>query len=292
MKKIYLLSSLLIILTTSQAQNFTKPKLTLNAEHCFISQISIDIRSQMMALQNLAFTTETKYTVKSTNNDSTVIQYDIVKNHADSDMAHLAMNGDYRNMQAFQGIPVLLSANADGSLKRVLNLSELRSVMKATMENKPIPTSSRMISNNLIGSTINDNIIMMALGITPLFQFYGRNLTNGFIEDAVFNNIKIRRIYTIDADRRQIEVKMTANMTSDEVKKMFISSVKASGIGNVKQIVQQWPIMVKMGMDKLDFNGYERYLYDTDGWIFSYTQDITTKIMGVDTHSLKILKKK
>lgn len=233
-----------------------------------------------LGVQKVKIVFDSRYFVKNTSKDSVIIEATVTSLDIQNADTLVEQVTDFDDMKAILNKPILFSFNLDGTMRRLLNKSEVKESMKEYVKTLPIGISVDDFANMMV----TDNSMLNLIDKAGLFSYYGKALnTNDFDMEEV-NGIKVKRVFTISPDGKEFSITYSPGMTSDELKNTLIDQMRMGGRNDMAdQLEQQWPMLEVLGYNKIEVNGTANVCFDENGFMSSKQSHVIINAMGTKT---------
>ncbi len=271
-----------------QAQTTFRPQLREGDVFTYTSEATMKMNMPQagMNVQDMHMSCDQRYTVKTVNKDSAIIETVVTRMDMPKEMTATGsepFSESFGNIQSLGKTPVLMSVNLDGTPRHVLNISEIKTKMSEYLNSLKKDNDGQEAAEGITNYVCNDSTILAAIDQSGLFKYFGKLLKTGDTDKFNVMGIKAKRAYTVSADGKRIDVTYSPDMTTDDVKQMLLTQLKAAGQEEAAtQIEAGWPQMVAMGLANVEMSGTESMTFGDKGWPQHINSDMKTNMFGME----------
>lgn len=286
MKKLLLMSTLLLTTLMVNAQVKVTPKLEKGMKKTYVVEATTSITSQ----KPVTLTSETLYEVIDETADGYIL--DIV-------MTDLKTNADPNDMmgrifglstEMMKDAHTIYATDKNGKVTKLLNYDEVKAKVETGVDKllDALPLSEGILTKDALKKQIMSNITEEALlqgaqTNTSPFVLNGKTIKTGTQDEFVnAQGMKMKRTYTANADGT-IQTTSTMNLSKEELKKMVIDQVEKLMPGQAEMIKQNIDMVMNSGMVKMEMKENATYTLTADGWVNDITSELTSETMGTKT---------
>lgn len=286
MKRLLLMSTLLLTALMVNAQVKVTPKMEKGMKKTYVVEATTSITSQ----KPVTLTSETLYEVIDETADGYIL--DIV-------MTDLKTNADPNDMmgrifglstEMMKDAHTIYATDKDGKVTKLLNYDEVKAKVETGVDKllDVLPLSEGILTKDALKKQIMSNITEEALlqsaqTNTSPFVLNGKTIKTGTQDEFVnAQGMKMKRTYTANADGT-IQTTSTMNLSKEELKKMVIDQVEKLMPGQAEMIKQNIDMVMNSGMVKMEMKENATYTLTADGWVNDITSELTSETMGTKT---------
>lgn len=289
MKRLFLLSALLLVALMASSQTKIVPKMKKGLKKTYASEAVIKNAAQK---NPVTISTLTTFEVTDATTDGYVLDAQItdVKNDADqNDMQGRLMS---MSTEILKGIHTRYATDKDGKVTKILNFNEIKEKTLAMIDNllAAIPMSDSEEAKSIMGKVketvkgeltnklTEEMLVESVQANTSPLALSGKTITTG-TEEVFKNNmgIKMKRTYTVK-DKGNIQSSAVINMSGEEMKELIYNFVAKLVPGMTDEIRKGMDSMI--GNMKMEAKEEATYTLKSDGWIDTITSEVTTSTMG------------
>lgn len=278
MKKLFLTSVVLLALT-AQAQTKIAPKLENGFKAVYTEKATANIPG---AGKEINFTVEEEYVVSDVTADGAVITATMTSLDSDVDATDMMGQMVLMSQTMMKGVSVKLSTDADGRVKHVLNIDELKekasAVSKALIgeaaKNFPGVEPEAMVGQLM--EALTEKSIIASFTKSGVLALNGKTIANGAQDTLEYEGMKMKCIYFIAG--KNIIANATLDMTKDEMKEAIIAQVEKVAPEQAKMVRDN--IDMVMGQMKFEMTQKSTYELGANGWMRSIKSEASQDIMG------------
>ena len=289
MKKVFLLSVLIVICMAISAQTKIVPQMKKGLKKVYATTATVSVSGR----KDVVMTTETKYTVTEANADGYVVDLEMTNFATDADVNDIAGQMISATQEMMKNVNVRLQTNKDGQVMGIKNYPEVKKQMDAyctkivdkLMESVP-QLSEVMSKDNLkqqIQASVNEQVLIRSQKETDgVLMLNGKTPVTGGQEEYVSEKgVKMKRIYFVNG--KSIVTNGSANITKDELKAMIIEQVEKTMPAQAEIVKQNIDQLMSTGMLKVDIKETLTYELGDDMWVKSVKTESNSEFVGIKT---------
>lgn len=289
MKKVFLLSVLIVICMAISAQTKIVPQMKKGLKKVYATTATVSVSGR----KDVVMTTETKYTVTEANADGYVVDLEMTNFATDADVNDIAGQMISATQEMMKNVNVRLQTNKDGQVVGIKNYPEVKKQMDAyctkivdkLMESVP-QLSEVMSKDNLkqqIQASVNEQVLIRSQkGTDGVLMLNGKTPVTGGQEEYVSEKgVKMKRIYFVNG--KSIVTNGSANITKDELKAMIIEQVEKTMPAQAEIVKQNIDQLMSTGMLKVDIKETSTYELGDDMWVKSVKTESNSEFVGIKT---------
>ena len=289
MKKVFLLSVLIVICMAISAQTKIVPQMKKGLKKVYATTATVSVSGR----KDVVMTTETKYTVTEANADGYVVDLEMTNFATDADVNDIAGQMISATQEMMKNVNVRLQTNKDGQVVGIKNYPEVKKQMDAyctkivdkLMESVP-QLSEVMSKDNLkqqIQASVNEQVLIRSQKeIDGVLMLNGKTPMTGAQEEYVNEKgVKMKRIYFVNG--KSIVTNGSANITKDELKAMIIEQVEKTMPAQAEIVKQNIDQLMSTGMLKVDIKETSTYELGDDMWVKSVKTESNSEFVGIKT---------
>lgn len=242
-------------------------------------------------------TSEVKYMVTAVRNDGYTIEVTATHmsdNEAIADSPAAKLMTDWN--KKLEGKTLVLETDKDGKILKLSNLDALKAEMGkvrdeliATLPAEEIKGQEEVLRTALNSMMTEEKIIpMIAEG--NFFEFYGKTINTGMMEDNTIDGVKAKTTYIVSApknsDTYTIKSTMSVNMSKEDMKEMLVKQLGESMPDQIETLMPQIEQMIESGMMKVEGTGHATHIFTKKGWPQSVESVTNIGVMGANTESV------
>ena len=194
------------------------------------------------------------------------------------------------------GKKFILSTDKDLKVLAIKNYDELKTEFTKSAEEliKNLPAEGgegRAITNEALKKVIDSQMTeekMISTINGKLFDFYGKTISTGMMEDVEIEGMKAKNTYVVSAPKNSdvctINCTTVLAMTKDDLKAMLYKqlgdNLPEDQIEAMKPQIDQ---MLESGMVKIDGKGQSTFVFKKNGWLQSMESTMAIDAMGSKT---------
>ena len=286
MKKLFLLSTLLLVALIASAQIKVAPKMQKGMKNTYISEVVTTIANQ----KPITLTSETLYEVTDETADGYVL--DIVVNDlkTDADPNEVMGRAFGLSSEVMRGVHIIYAIDKDGNVTKILNYEEMKAKTEKGIDNLldglTLPEnviSKKALKEQIMDTMTEESILQNLQGNTSPLALMGKTITTGMQNEFVNSQgMKMKRTYTVNADGT-IQTASTMNLSKEEMKNMIIAQVEKLMPSQAEMIRQNIDTVINSGMVKMEVNENATYTLTADNWVDTIKSQVVSESMGVKT---------
>ncbi len=199
-------------------------------------------------------------------------------------------------LKQWVGKKALLQADKDGKILSIKNYEALKAELSKVAEDliKTVPAegaegsalTSELLQKTLVKQLDEDKMISTFTG--KVFDFYGKTISTGMMEDIEVEGMKAKDTYVISAPKNSsvytINSTTVVAMSNDDLKAMLLKQLEDNmPEDQVEALKPQIDQMINGGMIKIDGKGTATYVFKKNSWMQSMDSSMTLDVMGNKT---------
>lgn len=279
--KIQIMIMGIIFSSLCAAQTTLKPKFKVGFTKTYTNEtkISTGPLADEKKVKSFKYNTDTRYTIKSLNKDSAIIEITITRFELPiTENNNKQINSNLFDSKVLLNKPLLFSFNTDGKLLHLLNTKDAKCWMKEYLEG----LSAEGDLDQLADKMIIDSLMLLRVDKGEIFSLYGTPLKTGKTDIIEMEGFKIKRTFTVSDNAEKITSIYSSGMTDDDIKLCMINQLKKNGLKNVEEVIDKlWSEAKSMGMDIIKIEGSDNRILTKDKWLDSSTQFLNTIFIGM-----------
>ena len=289
MKKVMMVSVMLMAAVAAKAQLKVAPKMELGVERTYIVVNNVAVPTQ----GDVKMTVEQKYTVGRQTADGfvmDVVTTDVKTEAADNNIAGklIAATGELMS-----GLNIQVATDKDGKVVKINNYADLKpqldkrtdklvEQMAAVPELAAIPKDA--LKNQIKENLTEEKLLATMQQSTSILALNGKTVMTG-AQDEYTNDdgLKLKRMYFVNG--KTITANGTLSMSKEDMKALIIQQVEKAAPEQADMIKQNIDQLIDSGMLKMDVKETATYEMGEDGWVKSLKSEATQEAMGQKTVS-------
>ena len=289
MKKVMMVSVMLMAAVAAKAQLKVAPKMELGVERTYIVVNNVAVPTQ----GDVKMTVEQKYTVGRQTADGfvmDVVTTDVKTEAADNNIAGklIAATGELMS-----GLNIQVATDKDGKVVKINNYADLKpqldkrtdklvEQMAAVPELAAIPKDA--LKNQIKENLTEEKLLATMQQSTSILALNGKTVMTG-AQDEYTNDdgLKLKRMYFVNG--KTITANGTLSMSKEDMKALIIQQVEKAAPEQADMIKQNIDQLIDSGMLKMDVKETATYELGDDGWVKSLKSEATQEAMGQKTVS-------
>jgi hypothetical protein len=289
MKKVFLLSVMLVASMAISAQTKIVPQMKKGLKKVYATTATVSVGGQ----KDVKMTSETKYTVTEANADGYVVDMMVTSFATDADVNDVAGQMISATQEMMKDVNVRLQTNKDGQVVGIKNYAEVKKQIDAfgakivdkLMES--VPQLSQVMSKDALKQQIQESVNEQALirslkEADGVLMLNGKTPMTGAQEEYVNEKgVKMKRMYFVNG--KSIVTNGSANITKDELKAMIIEQVEKTMPAQAEIVKQNIDQLLSSGMLKVDIKETSTYEMGDDSWVKSVKTESNSEFVGTKT---------
>ncbi len=289
MKKVFLLSVMLVASMAISAQTKIVPQMKKGLKKVYATTATVSVGGQ----KDVKMTSETKYTVTEANADGYVVDMVVTNFATDADVNDVAGQMISATQEMMKDVNVRLQTNKDGQVVGIKNYAEVKKQIDAfgakivdkLMES--VPQLSEVMSKDALKQQIQESVNEQALirslkEADGVLMLNGKTPMTGAQEEYVNEKgVKMKRMYFVNG--KSIVTNGSANITKDELKAMIIEQVEKTMPAQAEIVKQNIDQLLSSGMLKVDIKETSTYEMGDDSWVKSVKTESNSEFVGTKT---------
>lgn len=199
-------------------------------------------------------------------------------------------------LKQWVGKKAVLLTDKDGKILSLKNYEALKTELSKVAEEliKTIPAEGEegstlpheILQNALVKQLDEDKMISTFTG--KVFDFYGKTISTGMMEDIEVEGMKAKDTYVISAPKNTdictINSTTVVAMTKDDLKAMLLKQLADNmPEDQMEALKPQIDQMIESDMIKIDGKGTATYVFKKNSWMQSMESSMTLDVMGNKT---------
>lgn len=289
MKKVMMVSVMLMAAVAANAQMKVAPKMELGVERTYTTVNKVAVPTQ----GDVIMTLEQKYTVGRQTADGfvmDVVTTDVKTEAADNNIAGklIAATGELMS-----GLNIQVATDKDGKVVKINNYADVKpeldkrtdklvESMAAVPELSAIPKDA--LKNQIKENLTEEKLLATMKESTSILALNGKTVMTG-AQDEYTNDdgLKLKRMYFVNG--KTITANGTLSMSKEDMKALIIQQVEKAAPEQADMIKQNIDQLIDSGMLKMDVKETATYELGDDGWVKSLKSEATQEAMGQKTVS-------
>jgi hypothetical protein len=285
MKRLFLLSTLLLIAFMAQAQSLkVSPKMKKGDVKTYLSVVETGV-----AGTNVKITSETQYTVTEESASGYVVEINMTDCSSDAKADNIMGRLLTASTEIMKNVKISVDTDKDGQVKGIRNMDEVSKTLAKASEKlidellDAIPQAADMmpkevLMQQIMGEMTEANLVKGFL-VSPMALNGKTIMTGGQDEYTSAQNMKMKRMYFLNG-KDKITTTAKLDMTNEDMKQMIIEKVSEMAPDQAEMIKQNIDAVMASGMLKLQAEEKANYEMGDNGWVKSIQYEGQTEIMG------------
>jgi hypothetical protein len=286
MKKLFLMSTLLLAALLVNAQVKVSPKMEKGMKKTYVVEAVTTLANQ----KPITLTTETQYEVKDVTADGYVLDIMMSDVKTDADQNDKMGRIFSLSTEIMKGIHTTYALDKDGKVTKILNYEEIKTKAEKGIDKllSEIPMPESVLTADALKKQIMTNITEESLLLSlqtnsSPFLLFGKTIENGMQDEFVnAQGMNMKRTYTVNDDG-SIQTASTMDLSKEELKKLVIAQVEKLMPNQVDMIKQNFDMVLGSGMIKMEIKDNSTFTLNSDKWVKSITSEVNSETIGVKT---------
>ena len=285
MKKILLVSTLLLMALVAGAQTKVAPKMQKGTKKVYVSELTTNLPGQ----KEVTITCESQYEVTDVTADGYILDMVTTNVQTNADANDVVGRILSLSTEMLKGGHVLFATDKDGKVVKILNYDELKKGTQETLGKiidglqLPEMLSKDMLTEQMMGSLTEETLLQSVQMNTSPLALNGKTIATG-AQDEYRNEqgLKMKRMYFLNNDG-SIMTTATMNMSKEEMKQMVIAQVEKVAPDQAEMVKQNIDMLINNNMLKMEASEKATYTLQADGWVGTIKTEVTSETMGQKT---------
>jgi hypothetical protein len=286
MKKLLVMSVLLLVAVVAGAQTKIAPKMQEGMKKTYVSDITANV-----AGKEVKMTSEATYTVLSATATGYEVECTMTRFESNADPTDLTGRLLAMSEEMMKGVSVRMETDKDCKPVRMLNFEDIKKKTEAFVDkltgellaqNPAIADMlpKDMLKEQVMGAITEERMLQSINESASPMALNGKTISIG-AQDEFINSqgMKLKRMYFPAADG-SVTTNANINMSKEEMKQLIISQVEKMAPGQAEMIKNNIDMVMASGMLKFESNEKATYNFAPDGWVKSIKVDMTNEAVG------------
>lgn len=288
MKKILLLSTMLLVALFAGAQTKVSPKMVKGDKKVYVSEMTTTIPGQQ---SKVTITAETLYEVLDATADGYIIDCMVTEAKSTAEKGDLASRLLTMSTEMMKNAHTRFATDKDGKVTKILNYNEVKEAIGKTIndmlnelyEEKPEMAGMfpREALTEQLKSMVTEDMVLQSAQVnsSPL-ALNGKTISTGSQDE--FNNaqgLKMKRMYYVNADG-SIITSSVLDMSKEDMKKMIIEEAGKLFPDQAEMIKSNIDMIMNNPTFKMEATEKSTYTFNKDGWVESIKMEVNSSSMG------------
>ena len=286
MKKLFLLSTLLLVTLIASAQVKVAPKIQKGMKKTYIVEAVTTVANQ----KPITLTSETLYEVIDATSDGYVLDVVMTDLKTDADQNETMGRAFGLSTEIMKGVHMKYATDKEGRVTKILNYEEMKTKVEKgidkLLEGLTLPEnviSKKALKEQIIDTMTEESLLQSLQANTSPLALIGKTIKTGMQDEFVnAQGMKMKRTYTTNADGT-IQTASTINLSKEEMKNMIISQVEKLMPNQAEMIKQNIDMVINSGMVKMEIKENATYTLNADNWVDTIKSGLVSESMGVKT---------
>lgn len=286
MKKLILMSTLLLLALMVCAQTKVAPEMKKGMKKTYVVEVKTSIAGQ----KPVTITSETQYAVSDATSDGYIVDVMVKSVKSDADPNDMMGRIFSISTEMMKDIRSSYATDKEGRVTKVLNYEDIKAqtekMVDKLFEGIQLPEgvfSMKTLKEQSLSQITEKSLLQsMQMNTSPIV-LNGKTITTGMEEEFVNEQqMKMKRTYTLNADG-SIQSVSTMNMGKDDMKKMIVSQVEKLMPSQAEMVKQNIDMMIDSGMMKMQMKENTTYTFTADKWVDTITSELNSETAGQKT---------
>ena len=281
MKKLFLLSTMLLMALMSSAQTKVAPKMQKGDKKTYVTEIAASLNGKEVKMKSVA-----DYKVTDQTATGYVLEYTPTSFESDADKTDLIGRMMSLNEEMMKGISIRLVTDKEGRVTGIQNFDEVNRNIKdhagklidELLASTPsIPVSKDDLMKQIAYDITEAKLAESFQAVTSPLVLNGKTIAIGAQEEYTNNGMKMKRMYFPSADGT-ITATGSLDMSKEQIKQLIIDEVSKVSPDQA-EIVKQNIDMFMQSM-KIEINEKAVFTLQADGWVMTIKSESNNDSMG------------
>jgi len=291
MKKVFMLSLVLMLAVMSQAQTAVKVAPTMKKGDVRVYKTEV----VTSASQEIKVSTEIRYTVADATTSGYVLLVETTSYDTTASGNDLATRLLTMSDQLLRGSCIRIATDKEGKPLSILNADEIRRQAAALADKTydefsgSMPELQQLMSKQAFlqqmqSMMTDENILALVAKTTSPLALNGISVTTGAQDYYKNMGMKMKRRYEVKGT--DIVTNSTMEMSKEEMKQFVIATAEKMAPAQAEMIRQNIDFVISSGMLKFEMNEHATYQLQDDGWVKSIKAETNSNMMGQTSRSI------
>lgn len=284
MRKLFLLSIMLLTALMVSAQITVSPKMKKGTKKTYIGETTTTIQGQ----KSITLTMETLFEVTDVTSDGYIVDITLKNVNSDADPNDFTGHIFTLSSEMMKDIKTSYLTDKNGQVTKILNYEEVisnaRKLVDKIFESVPLPQGMSLdfVKEQAFANMTEESLLKTVQINTNPMALNGKTIQTGKEEEYTLDKmgIKMKRTYTVNADG-SVQAVSTHNMQKEDIKELVTSMFEKFAPGQADMLKDQ--IDAAIANIKLEINDNTTYTFSSDGWVETLNSELSSTTIGPKT---------
>ena len=284
MRKLFLLSIMLLTALMVSAQITVSPKMKKGTKKTYIGETTTTIQGQ----KSITLTMETLFEVTDVTSDGYIVDITLKNVKSDADPNDFTGHIFTLSSEMMKDIKTSYLTDKNGQVTKILNYEEVisnaRKLVDKIFESVPLPQGMSLdfVKEQAFANMTEESLLKTVQINTNPMALNGKTIQTGKEEEYTLDKmgIKMKRTYTVNADG-SVQAVSTHNMQKEDIKELVTSMFEKFAPGQADMLKDQ--IDAAIANIKLEINDNTTYTFSSDGWVETLNSELSSTTIGPKT---------
>lgn len=290
MRKLFLLSIMLLTALMVSAQITVSPKMKKGTKKTYIGETTTTIQGQ----KSITLTMETLFEVTDVTSDGYIVDITLKNVKSDADPNDFTGHIFTLSSEMMKDIKTSYLTDKNGQVTKILNYEEVisnaRKLVDKIFESVPLPQGMSLdfVKEQAFANMTEESLLKTVQINTNPMALNGKTIQTGKEEEYTLDKmgIKMKRTYTVNADG-SVQAISTHNMQNEDIKELVTSMFEKFAPGQADMLKDQ--IDAAIANIKLEINDNTTYTFSSDGWVETINSELSSTTIGPKTIAITTL---
>lgn len=290
MRKLFLLSIMLLTALMVSAQVTVSPKMKKGTKKTYIGETTTTIQGQ----KSITLTMETLFEVTDVTSDGYIVDITLKNVKSDADPNDFTGHIFTLSSEMMKDIKTSYLTDKNGQVTKILNYEEVisnaRKLVDKIFESVPLPQGMSLdfVKEQAFANMTEESLLKTVQINTNPMALNGKTIQTGKEEEYTLDKmgIKMKRTYTVNADG-SVQAISTHNMQNEDIKELVTSMFEKFAPGQADMLKDQ--IDAAIANIKLEINDNTTYTFSSDGWVETINSELSSTTIGPKTIAITTL---
>ena len=284
MRKLFLLSIMLLTALMVSAQITVSPKMKKGTKKTYIGETTTTIQGQ----KSITLTMETLFEVTDVTSDGYIVDITLKNVKSDADPNDFTGHIFTLSSEMMKDIKTSYLTDKNGQVTKILNYEEVisnaRKLVDKIFESVPLPQGMSLdfVKEQAFANMTEESLLKTVQINTNPMALNGKTIQTGKEEEYTLDKmgIKMKRTYTVNSDG-SVQAVSTHNMQKEDIKELVTSMFEKFAPGQADMLKDQ--IDAAIANIKLEINDNTTYTFSSDGWVETLNSELSSTTIGPKT---------
>lgn len=295
MKKLILMSILMLMTLMVCAQTKVTPKMKKGMKKTYVMEVNTNIAGHKPVM----VTSETQYVVSDATSDGYVVDVVVKSVKSDADPNDMMGRIIFISTEMMKDVCASYATDKEGKVTKILNYEDIKAqtgkMVDKLFEGLQVPEgvlSMKTLREQVLSQITEESLLQSLQMNTSPIVLNGKTITTGMQDEFVNEQrMKMKRTYTVNTDG-SIQSVSTMNMSKDDMKQMVLAQIEKLMPNQMDMIRQNIDTMLDSGMMKMEMKENAIYTLTDDKWVNTITSELNSETAGQKTTTKTTLRLK